>query len=71
MDQVDTLVTQEDLDTSRELFEKKLRSDAFNYLKQNILSENQKNNTHFNLITAGDSLQYSESSIQLENGIEV
>lgn len=68
-DKVSKVVSQEDINRSRELFEEKLKNDAFASLRKKIDISNQENDSNNKIIIWESSLKYTDIIINLENWI--
>ncbi len=63
------VISQEDIDTTKILFQEKLEKEAYNSLKDEIESYNITNNTGREIVTWNNSITYSWLDIQIEDGI--
>lgn len=64
------IISQNDIDRAKELFTKKLESEVIISIKNNILSNNNQNNTSIDILPWVDSIQYSDLEINIEEWVE-
>ncbi len=70
IDDFQRIVSEEDIENARKLFEEKLKSEALKSIKNIISDNNKKNNTLVEILSWGKSIFYSNPKINLEDGVQ-
>lgn len=70
-DAIQRIVSEDDIQRAKSLFLEKLKSTAFEKVKQDIAQQNTINNTKKEILSGKESIRYSEATIEIEDGIEI
>jgi hypothetical protein len=65
------IVSQEDLETTRNLFQNKLKEESLKELQKEIDNRNNANRSHIAFLNISELITYTDEEITLESGIEV
>lgn len=65
-DQYNKVISVEDIESAKNIFSQKLRTEVIDSIKKNILLENRKNNSQIDILSWWKSIHYSDPVIQVQ-----
>jgi hypothetical protein len=65
------IISDTDIETAKEIFTQKIKTEIINSIKNNILEENRKNNSEIDILSWWKSIHYSEPKIYIQDWAEV